>query len=83
MIKLQMTFFHWDAFLRSLRDYEGAIESEKRLNVDPYEHAENENSINPIDFEFAGLNEGEAHGEIVYKTPFSCERIKDSFLRRY
>jgi len=62
MIKLQMTFFHWDAFLQSLGDYEGAIESEKRLNVDPYDHAENDNSIYPIDFEFVGLNEGTAHG---------------------
>ena len=40
-----MTFSHWDAFLRSLGDYKGAVELEKRLNVDPYKHAENENSI--------------------------------------
>lgn len=60
MIKLQMTFSHWDAFLRSLGDYKGAVELEKRLNVDPYKHAENENSIFPIDFEFVGLDEDNA-----------------------
>ena len=43
--------------MRSLGDYEGAIESEKRLNVDAYVHAENENSIYPIGFEFVGLDE--------------------------
>lgn len=46
--------------MRSLGDYKGAVELEKRLNVDPYKHAENENSIFPIDFEFVGLDEDNA-----------------------
>lgn len=46
--------------MQSVGDYEGAIEIEKWLNVDPYEHAENENSIYPVDYEFVGFDEDNA-----------------------